>query len=122
MILKMKKLSMFKKCLLMDARNPLIRKFPFAEYVMVKDPYNQVAFEVQKGIDQRVIRLDGWIYTDENKLMNIFDAIGKFAEQNNCSNICYIDRINTRDKKIFKKYGFVVKEQFFRNTNMILEL
>ena len=102
----MKKILVFKKCLLVDSDNPLVHNFPFAQVVMVKDPFNQLGFELQWGIDKGFIRLDGWNYSSKQSFVQMLDAIVELARINRYSCIYYFDEITDKEAEVLIKYGF----------------
>ncbi len=116
------KIKIFNKCLLVKADNRLVHSFPFVQFVLCKDPFNQIGIELQWGIDIGMIRIDGWKYTSKKNLMELLDAVYELAELNGYSKIHFFDRITDKEAEMLEFYGFCENAGYMSCKSYIMEV
>ena len=103
----MKAIKVYNKCIMVEANSILARRYPFAQFVMIKNPYNQIGIGLEQSSASKAIRLDGWDYTNEDNLIIMLDALLLFAGKNGYSRIYYLDRISDERAMPLEEYGFI---------------
>lgn len=120
--MEMKKLRFLKKCLLVKANAFFVKKYPFAQYSIYRSHYNQIGFNMEENVHKKAIRLDGWIYTSDDNLKKMLDAVKEFAKCNGCSKVYYFDRISDERAKPLTWFGFKKRNGYMADRLFELEV